>query len=77
MMEIYSCSAGCSFATLTSVGANDDTTTFDVTSKVNFRATAGTQYAIAVDGRNGATGSIQLAWHQYRNRNFPALPAEL
>ena len=30
------------------------------TSKVNFKATFGTQYRIAVDGRNGAMGVIQL-----------------
>ncbi len=50
---------------MTPVGSNDDTTFFDVTSKVNFRATAGTTYLIAVDGKNGATGTIELSWRQY------------
>ncbi len=57
--------SGCNFTNMTLVGSNDDTTFFDVTSKVNFRATAGTTYLIAVDGKNGATGTIELSWRQY------------
>jgi len=67
VMEIYECpaSGGCSFANMTSVGANDDTTSFDTTSKVNFRATGAAQYYIAIDGKNGASGTIELTWRQY------------
>ncbi|HQZ95643.1 MAG TPA: Calx-beta domain-containing protein [Pyrinomonadaceae bacterium] len=67
VMAVYSCPASgvCSFANITAVGANDDTTFYDNTSKVNFRAVAGTRYMIAVDGKNGASGSIQLSWRSY------------
>ncbi|HEX8551714.1 MAG TPA: S8 family serine peptidase [Abditibacteriaceae bacterium] len=68
--------AGSSFDTLlgiytgTSVGAttqrafNDDESATLSTSKATFTAVAGTNYRIAVDGYNGATGDILLAWTQ-------------
>jgi YVTN family beta-propeller protein len=67
VMAAYQCPTAnpCTFAEMSPVVANDDTTNFDRTSKVNFRAAAGTRYMIAVDGKNGATGSIQLSWRQY------------
>jgi uncharacterized delta-60 repeat protein/uncharacterized repeat protein (TIGR02543 family) len=67
VMAIYQCPAvgACGFASLVKVGSNDDTTRYDKTSKVNFRAEPGRRYMIAVDGKNGATGSIQLSWRQY------------
>ncbi len=63
VMAIYT---GSSVGSLTQIAANDNTTSFDQTSKINFRATAGTVYSIAVDGKNGATGSIQLGYSRYR-----------
>lgn len=68
VMAIYACpsSGMCTFANFTPVGSNDDTTAFDVTSKINFRADAGTRYVIAVDGKNGANGTIQLAIGPYQ-----------
>jgi hypothetical protein len=33
-----------------------------VTSRVKFNAKAGVAYRIAVDGYNGAAGSVTLAW---------------
>jgi subtilisin-like proprotein convertase family protein len=57
---------GAAFGDLALVGRNDDTTNFDVTSKINFIAQAGTEYKIAVDGKNGATGSIQLSHSPFR-----------
>jgi hypothetical protein len=67
VMAIYSCpsSGDCSIASITPVGSNDDTTSFDKTSKVNIRAAAGVTYYIAVDGKNGEDGTIQLAFQQY------------
>ncbi len=68
VMAIFACpsSGECTFASLIPVGSNDDTTFFDKTSKVNFRATEGTEYRIAVDGKNGASGTIELSWRQYQ-----------
>jgi Tol biopolymer transport system component len=67
VMAIYACPASgdCTLANIMPVGSNDDTTGFDKTSKVNFRATANTTYYIAVDGKNGATGTIQLSFQIY------------
>ncbi len=67
VMAIYACppEGACTFANMTPVGSNDDTTFFDITSKVNFRADGGTTYMIAVDGKNGASGTVILSWRQY------------
>ena len=67
VMAVYACPSlgSCGFADLTPVGSNDDTTFFDVTSKVNFRAFSGTIYKIVVDGKNGTTGTVELSWRQY------------
>jgi len=67
VMAIYACPASetCSFSNMRLVGSNDDTTSFDRTSKVNFRADAGTRYVIAVDGKNGTTGAISLSFMQF------------
>lgn len=42
--------------------ASDDDYLFAPTSRVEFEATAGTTYAIAVDGKDGASGAIVLNW---------------
>ena len=88
VMAIYSCPpiVTCSITNITPVGSNDDTTNFDKTSKVNFRATVGTQYMIAIDGKLGANGTaangtVQLSWRQYQRlfrlylQNYNGLPA--
>ncbi|MBX7245348.1 MAG: hypothetical protein K1X53_07600 [Candidatus Sumerlaeaceae bacterium] len=53
---------GLSVGALTQVAANDDFLPL-VTSRVQFAAQAGFIYYIAVDGKNGATGNIQLSWN--------------
>jgi predicted dehydrogenase len=45
---------------LTSIASNDDSV--DVQSQISFKATAGTNYYIAVDGYDGETGDIVLNW---------------
>jgi len=72
VMNIYVCplTGACSLTNITSVGSNDDTRSFDKTSKVNFRAVIGRTYYIAIDGKRDAagvvaTGTIQLSWRQY------------
>jgi len=52
---------GGDLASLTPIAANDDTST-GTWSTVTFDADAGTPYLVAVDGRNGATGSMTLTW---------------
>ena len=46
---------------LTPVTSNDDAN-FDHTSAVSILATSGTTYRVAVDGYDGATGALALAW---------------
>jgi hypothetical protein len=46
---------------LTAVASNDDANT-NLTSAVSIRATSGTVYRVAVDGYDGATGVVALAW---------------
>ena len=62
VMAVYT---GASVGALTPIAENDDTTSFDPTSKINFRASQGVEYYIAVDGKNGASGSIQLSYSRY------------
>lgn len=53
---------GDSVSSLTQVAANDDAAgRGDGTSQVKFSVVTGTQYQIAVDGKSGATGGIQLS----------------
>jgi len=56
LLGIY---VGQSISNLTLIASNDDTPTL-VTAEVAFRATAGTNYLIVVDGYNGASGDIAL-----------------
>jgi outer membrane protein assembly factor BamB len=51
---------GTSLSTLQSVASNDDASASVTTSRVLINATAGTTYQIAVDGKNGATGTVAL-----------------
>jgi subtilisin-like proprotein convertase family protein len=85
VMAIYLCpaSGACTLANMTRVGFNDDTINYDKTSKVNFRAIAGRRYMIDVDGKNGATGTIQLSWRPYERlfrlylQNFNGFPSQI
>jgi uncharacterized delta-60 repeat protein len=80
VMAIYT---GSAVNGLTQTAANDDTTAFDTSSKINFRATQGTVYSIAVDGKNGATGNIVLTYSRYRRlfrlylQNFNGFPSPI
>jgi M6 family metalloprotease-like protein len=58
LLAVY---AGGNVGALTPVAANDDTAT-NAQSRVSFSAAAGTTYRIAVDGFNGARGSVVLNW---------------
>jgi hypothetical protein len=63
---------GSSVSALTTVASNDDIIPgTNTASRVTFNATAGVVYNIAVDGFNGATGSIVLTLNQtIQNDNF-------
>jgi hypothetical protein len=54
---------GTSVSALSLVAANNDASSSTRTSRVRFTASAGVTYVIAVDGVNGASGSVALAWH--------------
>src|SRR5439155_363812 len=56
LLAVY---VGPPLANLTLIAASDDTPGL-VTAEVTFTATAGTDYLIAVDGFDGACGSIEL-----------------
>ena len=53
---------GDSYATLTNVACDNDSGTNGKTSRVSFSAQAGTIYYIAVDGVNGASGTVKLSY---------------
>jgi len=62
VLAIYS---GSSLQTLIEIASNDDADTIGTwQSRVEFTAVSGTIYLIAVDGWNGANGSIVLNWEQ-------------
>jgi hypothetical protein len=69
LLAVYT---GGSLASLTPVASNDDIVPGStLQSRVTFNATAGTTYQIAVDGFNGATGSVVLTLNQtIQNDNF-------
>jgi hypothetical protein len=60
LLAVYT---GTSVSSLTPVAANDDANPDQniFTSKVKLLVNAGTEYLIAVDGKNGATGVVQLS----------------
>ena len=58
LLAVYTGNAVNALATVVS----NDNDGANKTSKVAFTAVAGTTYQIAVDGRNGATGSVTLHW---------------
>lgn len=51
---------GTSYATLTNVACNNDSSPGNVWSKVVFNVTSNTMYYIAVDGVGGASGTVKL-----------------
>ena len=53
---------GVAVAQLSRVAANDDLEAGNPASRVGFVATAGMPYRIAVDGRDGAIGTVVLTW---------------
>ena len=60
-MGVYT---GSAVSALTQIAANDDSASFDTTSRVVFHADAGTEYFIAIDGKNNAVGITNLIWRQ-------------
>ncbi len=76
LLAVYS---GSTLGALTAVASNDDVPGgHGVTSALTFAAVAGTTYAIAIDGYNGATGQFTLNLAQMSapaNDNFAAAAA--
>lgn len=68
LLAVYT---GASVSQLTTVASSDDTGA-TLQSAVSFTATAGTTYYVAVDGYNGATGSIVLAYTGGPTASFTA-----
>lgn len=66
---------GNDLASLTWVAASDDANA-QGTSALDFYAVAGTTYRIAIDGKNGAQGTLQLNWSSLpdANTDIPFLP---
>ena len=58
LLAVYT---GDAVSALRGVASNDDASRSDLTSRVSFSVTSGTKYRIAVDGYQGASGSIRLA----------------
>ncbi|NBP25227.1 MAG: hypothetical protein EBU81_11895, partial [Proteobacteria bacterium] len=58
LLAVYT---GDAVSALRGVASNDDASRSDRTSKVTFSVTSGVRYRIAVDGYQGASGSIKLA----------------
>jgi hypothetical protein len=65
---------GNDFSTLVSVACDNNSGTNGRTSKVTFNATAGTTYWIAVDGVNGAYGTVYLHYNLNTLPIFTANP---
>jgi hypothetical protein len=59
LLAVYT---GSAVYALTAVASNDDAS--GVQSRVSFTAVAGTTYRVAIDGFNGASGTVTLTWSQ-------------
>ncbi len=59
VMAVY---AGSAVNSLTTMAYNDDNGVSGSTSRAVLRATSGVTYYVAVDGFNGVSGSVDLAW---------------
>jgi hypothetical protein len=60
LLAVYT---GSNLSSLTLVASNDDSRLGGTSSLVRFKAPAGTTYWIAVDGKDGAFGSLVLNWY--------------
>ena len=60
LLAVYT---GAGIGALTPIAANDNDGTSGNTSSLLFEAKAGTEYEFAVDGFNGAAGSVLLNWN--------------
>ena len=67
LLAVYT---GQSIGGLNLIAENDDTIDGNVSSSVSFVAQQGTEYKIAVDGKDGATGGILLHLKSPSNDNF-------
>lgn len=72
LLAVYT---GTSISGLSLVVSNDDIATTNKQSQVSFTATAGTTYQIAVDGFNGAVGTVVLNLNPPGNDDFGAAHA--
>src|SRR5207244_7510743 len=63
---------GSSVSSLTTIASNDDISGPGQPSSVSFTPVPGTTYQIAVDGWNGASGTVTLNWSQTA-QNLPDL----
>src|SRR5439155_60285 len=61
LLAVYT---GSAVNALSAVASNDNIDTGNLQSRVTFTPVAGTVYRIAVDGFNGASGNLSLAWSQ-------------
>lgn len=69
---------GTTFAGLTTIGTNDDFSGINNASRVDFTATSGTEYRIAVTGFNSAVGDIMFSYGaQSDPAQFRALPQKV
>src|SRR5207247_1527949 len=61
LLAVYT---GGSVSGLTTIASNDDIDGTTTLSRVSFTPVSGSTYQIALDGFNGATGSVTLNWNQ-------------
>jgi Calcineurin-like phosphoesterase/Bacterial pre-peptidase C-terminal domain len=71
LLAVYT---GTNVTALTQIAANDDAPGVK-TSRLDFSAVAGTTYEIAVDGHNGAKGSVTLNWSLAASSGDPVVVA--
>ena len=69
LLAVYT---GTAVGSLTTVGSNDDADAGIVTSRLTFSAVSGTLYRIALDGKDGAVGSCEIAINPASNDLFAA-----
>jgi hypothetical protein len=69
LLAVYT---GTAVGSLTAVASNDDESASILTSRLTFSATSGVTYRIALDGKDGAVGSCELAINPATNDLFAA-----
>ncbi len=72
VLAVYT-GAGSDFASLTPLVCDNDSGTNGVTSSLHFLSTAGTVYYIAVDGVNGASGTVVLNYTTLGEQQGPTI----